>query len=807
MIQFTDTLRRNIVLSLLLLVTGHVYGQDFKQTITDKLRNYRNLYPNEKAYIHTDKPYYASGDTLWFKAYLVEGSLHLADSASNVLYVDLIHQKSGKNIVQRRIQLEAGLGHGSFTLADSIPSGAYTLRAYTYWMRNFPDDFLFKKDVYIFENQEHNPPTASDAFDVTFFPEGGQMVDGVNTRVAFKAVNGSGLGVDVSGFIFNEKNDTVSALKSEHLGLGRFPFVPKKGEQYTASLRTKNGSFQRFTLPVINDFGYTMIVENLTSASRMRVIVYGKHNDVTEKPVYIVGHSRGTIAFAAKGNVSSKGLMMNIPTTELPDGIMHLTLFNDQNQPVAERLAFINHNRSLRVKITTPKAAYLPREKTQIEIMVTDSAGKPAEANLSVAVTDASQVSLQPNDMNMISYMLLSSDLKGFVEQPSYYFDPANTERKIHLDYLMMTQGWRRFAWQDVLADSLPSPKRFVEQGITVRGEVKRGNRKMAEHTMLSVFLSNDSLKTFITTQSDEHGFFTLHNLVFADTMQLRLQGMSKNSSNLNFSLFPPDIPASTPVKIPFYPITVSSEQLKASLKRAEEYQEIERKIKASREKLLQAVTIKAKKEVVRDTRKIYSNADATIKVTPQIASGAMSVLDLIGGRVAGVRVVGSGMNASVSIRNGGEPLYVLDGMPVEKDFVVNISVHDVESVDVLKGASAVMYGSRGGNGVIAIYTKRGDVNYDYTQEIIPGVLVAKIAGFNHPREFYAPKYDVKSPDDLRPDYRSTIFWLPQIKTGRDGKAKFEYYNTDSATNVDICTEVLSPGGEPGFAHAVYRIE
>ena len=807
--QFRQGLHARISLILLLLILGFTsHGQDFNQQAAEKLHKFRSIYPAEKAYLHIDKPYYATGDTIWFKGYLVEGSLHRPDSASTVLYVDLIEQKTGRNVAIRRVPLNGGLGYGSFTLADSTAPGSYTVRAYTNWMRNFPEDFFFKKDIYVFDDQETTSQFVDNVLDVKFLPESGQMVAGVNTRMAFKAINGRGLGVQINGFVLDQQKDTVASFKGEHLGMGRFQFSPKAGDDYTALVREKDGNYIKVAFPKVQDSGYTMIVDNVSNEARMRIIAYNKNAEGTEKSVFIVAHSRGIPAFAAKGKVSSKGLMMNIPTKELPDGVLHLTLFSDQNLAVAERLVFVNHERTLKVKLSTSKAVYKPREKTQVEIMVTDSTGKPAEANLSVSVTDANQVAQQPNDMNMVSFLLLSSDLKGFVEQPGYYFDPANSERKIHLDYLMMTQGWRRFNWQDVLADSIPAPKRFVEQGFSIKGEVKRGNKKVAEKTPISVFLSNDSLKTFMTAESNSAGFFELNNLVFADSLQLRLQGMNKKTSlNLTFNIFPFQPPKEVPVKIPFRPVTVSEEQLNASLKRAQEYQEIERKIRESRERLLNVVTVKGKKEVVRDSRKLYSTADATIKVTPQLASGAMSVLDIIGGRVAGVRVTGSGMNASVSIRNGGEPLFVLDGVTVDKAMITNMSVFDVETIDVLKGASAAIYGSRGGNGVISILTKRGNANYDYSQDIIPGILVSKIAGFDIPREFYAPKYDVKRQEDARPDYRSTIYWIPQIKTGKDGKASFEFYNTDPSTTVDIRAEVLSPTGEAGFVKSVYSVQ
>jgi TonB-dependent SusC/RagA subfamily outer membrane receptor len=808
--QYLHQLHKRAILTigLFLSIVLQVCAQDFTQSIAEKLHAYRTVYPPEKAFLHIDKPYYSVGDTLWFKAYLVEGSLHKPDSASTLLYVDLINQKTGKNSGLRRVPLNGGLGYGSFTLADSLTTGAYTVRAYTNWMRNFPEDYFFQKEIFLFDNEEILPPVAQVALNVQFFPESGRLVGGHNTRIAFKAINGWGFSEDVSGFILDQKKDTIASVKSDYLGMGKFQFSPKTGDKYQAFLKTKDGNYTKFNFPEVQDSGYTMVVDNISNPAKMRIIVYANLTDAAEKPVNIVGHSRGIIAFAAKGKVASKGLMMNIPTAELPDGITNITLFDDQNQPVAERLVFINHERTLKVKVNPSKMAFKPREKAEVEIMVTDSAGKPVEANLSVSVTDAGQIAQQPYDLNIVSFLLLSSDLKGLVEQPAYYFDPAHPERKIHLDNLMMTQGWRRFQWKDVLKDSLEIPKRFVEQGITATGETRRGNKKINEKLMLSIFLSNDSLKTFMTTETNTAGIFNLYNLVFADSLQLRIQGMNKKGNqNLTFSLFPFDAPKAIITQIPYFPITVAGEQLAAFLRRAKEYQEIERKIHDSREKLLQAVTIRAKKEVVRDSRKLYSTADATIKMTPQLANGSLSVLDILGGRVAGVRVTGQGMNASVSIRNGGEPLFVLDGMTVDKAMITNLNINDVETIDVLKGGSAAIYGSRGGNGVISVLTKRGNSNYDYSQDVIPGILVAKIAGYDIPREFYAPAYDVKRPEDARPDYRSTIFWAPQLKTGKDGKVRFQYYNTDPVTTVNIHAEVLSPSGEAGSAKTVYSVQ
>lgn len=783
--------------------------EDFSKWIADKLLAYRSVYAQEKAYLHLDKPYYASGDTLWFSAYLVEGALHLPDSASQVLYVDFIEQRTGKIVGLERVSLYGGIGRGNFTLGTELAAGAYTVRAYTNWMRNYSEDFFFKKDIYIFDSEAVLPSdNIKEAFDLQFFPEGGNLVNGINTRIAFKTIDQNGLGISAKGFVINQKNDTVASFKSNKFGLGKMPFTPDLTQQYAVYAKTENGEYKQFTFPKIAERGYAMIVDNVTFSQKMRVLVFQNFADQSNKPVHIVGHARGIIAFAARGVVTAKGLALNLPTTELPDGITHITLFDENNRPVSERLVFVNNNKALHVKFNTNKKTYTPKSETELEVEVTDASGKPVEANLSLSVTDEGQIARQTYENNMVSYLLLTSDLKGHIEQPASYFDTTNTERKINLDNVMMVNGWCRFTWEDVLKDSLDEPKRYVEQGITLQGEVRKSKRKAAEQVQLSVFLSNDSIKTMLTAESDMAGNFAVHNMVFTDSLTVRLQGMGKGNQGLTFNILPFEPAKVTLFQIPYYPVTVESEKLQKFLAQAKEYQDIEARIRASREKLLNTVTIKAKKVVEHDSRKLYSHADATVKVTPQLAASARTVLDLLQGRVAGVFVMGSGPTARVSIRGSqGEPLFVLDGITLDKESVINMNVNDIESVDVLKGAGAAIYGSRGGNGVISILTKRGNANYDYSNDYTPGVEVTKIAGLDVPKEFYAPKYSPTGVLDNIPDYRSTVFWAPMLRTGKDGKVKIRYYNTSATTKMRIRAEVLSPDGTPGTGSSEYLVQ
>ncbi|WP_025765234.1 TonB-dependent receptor plug domain-containing protein [Dyadobacter tibetensis] len=800
---------------LLMILLSTTADDEFSTWILDKLQRYRQQYPPSKVYLHTDKPYYAAGDTLWFKAYSVYGATHLPDTLNKLLYVDLVDSRNGQQKILKRVQLEAGLGQGEISLGQDLEEGPYLLRAYTHWMENFDSGYFFQQQIYLFRDGSSVPEKVeSEAFDLQFFPEGGQLIAGVSSRLSFKAVGADGHSVDVSGFVLSEKGDTLQSFFSEHLGMGRLAFTPLANTGYKVIAKSPSGSYRQFSFPAIASEGFNMVTDNITYSDKIRVYIHGKFasptaSDSPSREVYLVGHAQGVPACTARGVVSDKGLIMSLPTAELPDGILHLTLFDASRRPVCERLAFINHNRQLSVVVSAGQSISGPRGPMSIKVKVSDAEGRPVRAQLSASVVDAGQVSEQPYADHLLSNLLLTSDLKGIVEQPASYFDSTLTNRRIYVDYLMATQGWRRFVWNEVLQDSLPQPDYGMEEGITLKGIVRRGNKPIKEPVVLSVVFNQDSLSGFLTTETDPEGRFAVQGLVFSDSLQVRLQGMNKKGNqSLEFQLEENIFPKVSLVRVPYYPITVESRKLKEFLAQAQAYQDIERKIRANRERLLDAVTIKGKKEVERDSRKLYGHADATVKVTQQMAGSARSILDLLAGRVAGVQVVGSGFNAQVYIRgNRNEPQFILDGMPVDKEMIANINVFDVESIDVLKGASAAIYGSRGGGGVISILTKRANVNYDYSQEAIPGVLVTKIAGYDVPREFYAPRYASDAPPSPRPDYRSTLHWVPMLSTDAAGEVTLHYYHTDAHTSIHINVQGLSPDGRAGVGSLEYRME
>lgn len=830
-----------LLASTLFIATAFTFteeGGNLTEKIALKLEQYRLTTPQEKVYLHFDKPYYMAGETMWFQGYLFEGTTHKIDSVSRVLYVDLIDDTKGKIIASRTLKCE-GSTHGDFLLPDSLAEGVYHIRAYTNYMKNFSEDFFFHQDFKIWQGSIKNRLSDDNALkllqasDVQFFPEGGNAVVGITSRIAFKALNIAGKGVEVEGFILDNTKDTVAAFQSEHLGMGYFSITPEEQKTYTAYIKQKDGKYLQFALPNTYAQGYTMAVDNLSNKEKVKIFISNSSPKTANKSqeLVIVAHQRGQLCFMAKGNDTQKSFGISLPKAKIPDdGIVQVTLMNAQGEPLCERLFFHNQNRQLTLKITPDKATYKHREKVTLNIEAADADGKPVEGNFSVAVTDAKQVLADPYQENLVSYLLMSSDvnnlsstdyystLRGNIEQPAYYFNKENTEANRHLDMLMMTQGWRRFIWKDLMSDKQPKLEHFLETGLEVTGKALKPNGKIAENITLTLMIKGaDKAPIFQMGMTDSLGRYGFYGLDFTDSTQVFVQGMKKSGTkNLNVTI---DALKPSPkvriVKTPYKAIEFNAQELANFLKKANEAIELDKKMRLTKDsKLLEGVTVRAKKIEEPDPRKIYANPQSSIQVTQQLCTGATNIFQLIQGRVAGVQVSPNGqggysvlIRGITSISGSNEPLYLLDGMPIDGSGLSSINPCDVDKIDILKGAEAAIFGSSGATGVISVLTKRGSGNYDYSKDPALGVSLQKRLGYFIAREFYAPKYDVDIPDHVRPDFRSTLHWQPNVRTDATGKASVTYWNTDASTDINVIAQGVSTQGIVGVARAKYEVK
>ncbi|WP_077920210.1 TonB-dependent receptor plug domain-containing protein [Spirosoma sp. 209] len=812
-----------ILLSITGLTAFRYIDDDFVKRLIDQFERYSIERPVEKVYLHTDREAYLAGETIWIKGYLFGGNTHTADTISKVLYVDLVDVAAKQVRLRAQFRAVASYAPGQLALPDSLPAGSYQLRAYTNFMRNYPDAYFFTKTLAVLRTGgTTGTPTAANAatprLDVQFMPEGGQLIEGLDSRVAFRATSVSGRSQAIQGFVLDSRKDTVVGFASTHLGMGYLSIKPEAGQQYTAFVRQPEGTFASYPLPAVQPQGALMQVDNLSSKDNVRV--YFRHNKTSTDPaaaMTLVAQTRGQIIHVAKVSLAKKSSVAQLTKAQFPEGIAQLTLFDETNKPVCERLIFIDKNERINVQVKAEKSAYRTRDQINLTLTTTDADGSPAPANLSLAVVDDRlSPETDSNRASITSHLLLESDLTGTIEQPDYYFNPAHADRALKLDLLMMTQGWRRFVWADVLSGTIPPVTFPVERGLALTGRVVRPNQKDIGGKVRLTFIvaKRDSSREMMTGETDERGNYAAYDLDFTDTTTVLIQGTKgKTNRDLVITLDQLLTPPVTIVRPPLNPVEFDRDAYDEFIRRTNEYMEIERQIRNNREVLLQAVTVKAKKNQPPDSRKIYGAADATVKFDQNNTAGRITILDVIQGRVAGVQVTGSGFSAKVQIRGaanfGGaiEPLFVVDGTPMDLQGVMSISVNDVDQVDILKGGSAAIYGSRAAGGVISVLTKRGSPDYDLAKEAAPGTLVAKLPGYAPVREFYAPRYDVKKPEHIRPDYRTTLYWNPQIQTGADGKAVVSFFASDAKTKLRLRVEGATATGMPGLGRQTIRIE
>ncbi|HVW13594.1 MAG TPA: TonB-dependent receptor plug domain-containing protein [Mucilaginibacter sp.] len=789
---------------------SYCFGQD--ESITDKLRAYSSEFTAEKAYLQFDKPYYATGDTLYFKAYLTMGERHNLAWIGSVLHVDLI---SPQNKIVQSINLHAdnGISWGDLALSDTLPAGNYRVRAWTRWMRNDPGSF-FEKVIPIGSLQSSRVPESAlpekkikAAPDVQFLPEGGTLVAGVASRIAFKATGTNGLGINVKGVVLDNANREVCSFASVHLGMGSFSFTPQAGQTYRAKLTYGNGTDNIITLPEAGTRGIVLSVNNDSiSKASVRIIANPAYFQENKGKNYRLLIYSGGIANTVNFRLDSSSMKMDIIKRRLFTGVATITLFSENNEPLCERLIFVQNYDQLSLKAISDKKQYAPREKVKIDLHALTRADEPSTGHFSVSVVDEGKV---PDDENsettILSHLLLTSDLKGYVEQPNYYFANITDKTTADLDLVMLTHGYRRFEWKTLLNGGYPAPKYQPETSLEIAGTATNLMGKPLVHGTVSLIALNG---TYLSQKTDAVGNFCFSNLVFQDSAKFILQAANAKNRNYTKINYINDKPE--PGKYTLVPLADSAAGYLATyMNNARKQASLTGLLKG---KMLKGATIKDRPVKRDDDYRTDSFAGAghadQVMHADEIEKIQGPLTTSLNGRLKGVIFVGGngGVVPVLGIFHGGPMLVVIDGFE-DTDHRIDLnsfSANDIETVEVLKFASTAVYGADGGEGVLVITTKRGGLDPKNIKSI--GILPITVNGFYEAREFYSPKYDV-DPNTTRPDLRSTIYWQPELATDKNGNASFEYYNADGTGTYRVVIEGIDDKGNIGRQVYRYKVE
>jgi hypothetical protein len=779
----------------------------------------------EKVYLHTDRTYYNSGDDIWFKSYVTDASNDKPSPIARNLHVELISSTS--ELIQSRVlRIEAGTGNGDFHLSDSLPSGRYTLRAYTNYMRNFDDHFFFNKGIVVVNPADRGNELidsikqVENKLDVSFYPEGGSLVDNVQSVVAFKAVDATGKGCDITGELYSSSGELITRFESTHLGMGLFTLKPIPGISYYAIMKNNAGAESKTTLPKSFPKGSTIstfvTVDNkllLTVSLNEETLLSLKSSDLI-----LTFSSRNLVIYTAKIQIG--GLQNNyiIPVDKLSGGILKVTVTKSDGLPLSERLIYLEKHNKVFLNVVTDKNEYTPREKVIIGLSLSGSESVQEGTTLSISVVEKSFTDASLYPTTIASWFLLESDVRGPVEEPSYYFDPQNKNRLQDLDLLLLTQGWRDFQWK---YDSLSAFS--SEKGFTISGKVKRiiGD-KPYEDAKLNVGIFGDNTSQVTTGKTDSMGVFRIEGIEFSGRKNLFISATGKNEVPVGRIFLDPLYyrPAEIEDIVPSFTTKILKPEIYNDLR-----QDVITKIALKKKYKLNdtidigEVIVTARKPdppetiKVKESRRVYGTPDKEVIITPAMDNFAGDVFSLISGRFVGVQVKRKGMESvSVIIRgqkgtDGSSALILLDGFEVlPQDIVTSVlplPVNMIDRIDVLNASP--LYGMRGANGVVNIIT-RSTGPRRLPIELGPNSKNVVINGYDRPRIFYSPKHNIPSGSAEVPDIRTTIFWEPNIKIGKSGNAKLEYFNADNSTSITVIVEGITREGIPVTGKVRYEV-
>jgi TonB-dependent SusC/RagA subfamily outer membrane receptor len=803
--------KRNIVRNLFealfiyILLSSFIFssGDDPRLTrIVNHLLKFRNEFPQQKVYMQLDKTVYTAGENIWFKAYLINAASQLSDTMSTNLYVELVNARNIR-VQTHMLRIAKGFAFGDFILRDTVTEGNYLIKAYTGWMNNFDEGLIFKKNIYIKNSENANFISSDDIRfnkkfnrkrgklndnkDIQFLPEGGELIYGLPCRVAFKAVNGSGKGIDVEGKIKDNKGNEVASVHSIHLGMGAFAFKPEIGKTYEASVKLTGSEEMKVKLPQPLDHGINLFVDNVSSENFIKVMVRANlppSLDEIVRDFILLGQTNGNPCFYGLFHFKSDSFALSIPKDKFPTGISQITIFNGRGVPVAERLVFINHHDGLNIDLNSSLDTVLSANLVSVKLKVYDKTGKPSAGNFSASFTDANMVADTADENNILNTFWLTSDIKGRVEKPNWYFDSSDPEKEMSLELLMMTQGWRRFDWKKILADQYPSIDFPEEKDIVITGTITRDFFGIPVKKAPVYLTILSSYNDYFSTVTDDKGRYKFGSLVYYDTMSVVVEASKPNGrKNVQILVDETQSPkASVQGGESFeQEVLVKGNKWKYGNVRRPDNGEKDRERKKKREKYAPS--------------RIYGEPDNVIYMD-DIPDSYTDLFQVMQGRVPGVSVDGNrvhirGVN---SLFGNTDPLYLVDGVPVDPATFQSINPKDVEMIEFLKGPSASIYGSRGSNGVIAAYTKRGD----YMKR---GFFDFKMLAYYTPREFYTTSVSSAAADHpaQKPE---TVYWKPEIKIGPSGEGTISF-KVKEKVKLRIILEGISFSGMPAYAKKI----
>ncbi|NDV77659.1 alpha-2-macroglobulin family protein [Dysgonomonas sp. 511] len=648
------------------------------------------------------------------------------------------------------------------------------------------------KDKGVEESIPRSIPIVINKVSIRFFPEGGDLVSGVENKVAFEALNEFGKGADVSGDLVDDKGQVITSFNSFHLGMGAFSFTPEKDRTYSVRISAPAGNEDLNRLPQAKDNGYTLSL----SEKRKGITTWKIYSPKDNNDAYFIAHTQGVIHYTNRLSLKKGINSIEVNTSGFPMGIAVFTLLNGKIE-VAERLVFLNAGKKMNIELQTDKEHYEPKEKVSLSIKTTDDMGNPLSANIGLSVVDEQILTMADDKQdNLLTYMLLSSELKGEIQEPSFYFDPNEPKANEAIDYLLLTHGWRRFKWADLLSPSKIEINNMAERFSSIYGYMLNKNGQPTSGSVYLIELGGK--KRIAKLNTTKEGHFVFHNVDISEGIcvsaklpdQIYLIGGvpmierpdeeiadTEEGGVLDLSEKSPDVSESKPVAGREFPYT-KTESFAVSESNLEEVMVV---------------------GYGRQNRQLITTSVMYVD-RYNIGSVADDLMTALSGNVAGISIgqktVDQPTSSQIHIRGtssliSAEPLVIINGIPVEGSAAYALSLvnpGDIDNINVVKSVNgSAIYGSRASNGVILISTKRKQFKQKYS----PAKANYSTA-YVFRRQFY--KAPVFTQDKDNPSQENTtVYWNGDIHTDAEGKASIEFVNNKNSSTFRITAEGISP--------------
>lgn len=880
-------IQKSLFCIFLILSLNSINGQSISNSpirlaITQLDSFYNNTF-QEIAFLHLDKPYYTAGDTILFKAYLLDKQSNTPAKQSGLLYIDL-YEDSSNIIKQFTVPVAQGVSWGEISIPITTKSGTYQIRAYTNWMRNYTEDYFFHNSLYIANPSTKNIlvtlnkkdsanqlnllmelsslnqvkiinksfrvklldqnkvlltkevmtdktgkidltisfpekinsrqfilfgedindqssfvipilPQNQSEIDLQFLPESGYLIDGIPSRIGFKAIRENGRYIDVKGKILNSNQEIVAEFTSLHKGMGVFSFIPKATEKYAVELEYPyNKSLKNFKFPFIRNSGIVMSVDKNYDKDSIELTFNSSKDLITRNDQFIlIAESRNVVCYGRNLTINNNTIKFTIPTDLFPTGVTRFYLLSKDYATICERSIFINQFDTLDLKITTD-SSYSTNSHISLELIASNSNKIPIAGNFSIAITDDTQVQTDAYQKNILTEILLNSNIKGYIEDPGYYLSNDQIQTQTALDCLLLTQGWTNVNPETILTGkfkSLYNP----EKTYTLKGKVTNAFNKPIINSKVAL-LSTGKYQIVKDTITNENGGFVFDQFPGFDSTVFVLQAKNTKGRTFNVGIGITEFKPATFKKnsfkneIPWYLNDLSvpnSDYLQKTISN----QIVSNDFRYQKDSEFLPDVIVSSKRIVRGSQNLNGPGEADLIIGMQELEkmGKKPLLQVLKESIPGFR---EDINMRYRI-NRSSILFVVDGQPLirlfpgreytasVKNFLEYCLAENVRGIELMTSMRFTTNYSLATGGVpsatsevafIEITTHRGAGPFF---KEAPGFYIHKPLPYYWPKEYYRPRFMVTE-NSFNIDRYSTIYWNPNLMTGENGRAKFDFF-------------------------------